>query len=658
MNENLSIHERKRSLTPDGDEDLTHSNARMTDDSAISMWAPGQSVLESNGVERITLAEPDQYFDWDIRAVSNSWIRPETHRARVFVSDLDTDSGKKLANTVLHMRNVLFDSNGVPHPVYLSQMHPFVEDGSIKSTFRDRLCLDVLASLNDGTALGMDCAAVRDQVKDIFTSLGLQKVFTSTNLHHMQVVSSFHNAHCQVPLMWEDSQSLSTIVIAIPLNTYGALRYVSPTQVDVYGNRQDFNPEVKVGQVLISIGVPLYLTRYRSVDPNMLVTSILFLVLSTRTIPFTPFTQPCFRAADELESITGVPPTQLCICCNGHIRDRHTDGLWGNKSVNVGKGFHCSHCRESFKVPGFICSECRILSPCARFSEVAVERLRSVALGNDCEDPLSDFVNGWLAWEVSVVQLRSHKLPCLHVHSALPNDLGGALLNVMSLDEIKKGAQMFCHWYLEGAIFFEIAPVELRKWYSEMSDHSFLWPKWRQLYMVNSHCSRATLAFTALIGALQIGPLHRGFHASGKARKVTKHQPPFYVTVEDFPKIHELRSRLWVAERISRGLITNTEMQQMSLKVLRHIQKGHWTINFKCTCSIKSANVLKSTRWDQQQCVGPILDVSVDHEIEANNRVQGVYLQARSTQSRWAQELEGQKFAEFIKPKADDYRFW
>ena len=130
--------------------------------------------------------------------------------------------------------------------------------------------------------------------------------------------------------------------------------------------------------------------------------------------------------------------------------------------MNVGKGFHCSHCREMFKIPGFICSECRVLSPCARFADAAVDRLRGVALVNDCEDPLSDFVNGWLAWEVSALKLHSNSLPCLHVQSAVPNDLGDALLNVMSLDEIKKGAQMFCRWYLEGAILFEIAPAELR----------------------------------------------------------------------------------------------------------------------------------------------------------------------------------------------------
>ena len=171
---------------------------------------------------------------------------------RVHVSEFGTDWGRKLANTVLHMRDILFDWNGVPHRVYLSQMHPFVEDGSTRCTFRDRLCLNVLTSLNDGTPLGEYCTEVRDHViRDLFKSMGLQSVFDATNLHHMQVVSSFHNAHCQAPLTWDDGRSLNTIVIAIPLNTCGALRYVSPTQVDVYGHRANFSPEVKVGQVVV-----------------------------------------------------------------------------------------------------------------------------------------------------------------------------------------------------------------------------------------------------------------------------------------------------------------------------------------------------------------------------------------------------------------------
>ena len=656
---NALVHAGKRSLSPGGNI-IAPLSPPLPDDNPVSMWASGQSVLETNGVGRMTLTEPDQYFDWDIRSVSNAWIRqPQTHRARVFVSDLESALTKNLASTLGQLRDVFLDSNGVPNRVYLSQMHPFVEDGSTKCTFRDRLSLDVLGSLSDSSPLGNVCNGVLDHVRDIFVSLGLEKVYSATRLHHMQVVCSFHNAHCQVPLTWDDDRSLNTIIVAIPLNACGALRYVSPAQVDVYGNRENFGPEVNVGQVVISIGVPLYLTRYRCVDRNLLVTSVLFMVLSTRSTPFTTFTKPCFRAADDLEGATGVPPTQVCVCCNGLIRDRRTDDLWGNKSVDVGKGFHCSHCREIFKVPGFMCSECRALNPCARFSDSAVERLRNVTLGNNCDDPLSEFVNGWLAWEVSALQLRSNKLPCLHVYSAAPNDLGGALLNVMSLDEIKKGAQMFCRWYREGAILFEISPSELRKWYYEYSDHSYLWPKWRQLYMRNSHCSRAVLAFNALIGALQIGPLHRGFDASGKPRRVTKQQPPFYITLEDYEKIDDLRSRLWIAERMSRGLITKTQMQQMSLKVLRHIQKGCWTINFKCTCSIKSANVLKSTRWDWQQCVGPILDVSLDHDVQADNRLQALVSQVRSTQAGWVYEMETSKaFAEFLQPGSNDYRFW
>ena len=131
-NQGMVMDTRKRSLSPVGDDTRLTSRSNLPhvpDDNQISMWAPGQSVLESNGVGRITLAKPDLHFDWNIRGVSNMWMRPETHRARVHVSEFGTDWGRKLANTVLHMRDILFDWNGVPHGVYLSQMHPFVEDG-------------------------------------------------------------------------------------------------------------------------------------------------------------------------------------------------------------------------------------------------------------------------------------------------------------------------------------------------------------------------------------------------------------------------------------------------------------------------------------------------------------------------------------------------
>jgi len=129
---NALVHAGKRSLSPGGNISAPVSPP-LPDDNPVSMWASGQSVLETNGVGRMTLTEPDQYFDWDIRSVSNAWIRqPQTHGARVFVSDLESALTKNLASTLGQLRDVFLDSNGVPNRVYLSQMHPFVEDGSTK----------------------------------------------------------------------------------------------------------------------------------------------------------------------------------------------------------------------------------------------------------------------------------------------------------------------------------------------------------------------------------------------------------------------------------------------------------------------------------------------------------------------------------------------
>ena len=57
--------------------------------------------------------------------------------------------------------------------------------------------------------------------------------------------------------------------------------------------------------------------------------------------------------------------------------------------------------------------------------------------------------------------------------------------------------------------------------------------------------------------------------------------------------------------------------------------------------------------------MGPKLDVSVDHEGEADNRLQQLFSQVRSTQAGWVRETEtGNDFAEFLQPRPNDYRFW
>ena len=343
---------------------------------------------------------------------------------------------------------------------------------------------------------------------------------------------------------------------------------------------------------------------------------------------------------------------QVCVCCHVEIRDRETEGLWGNKSVNVGKGFHCRHCREGLHIPGFVCGSCRT----GKFGDTAAtSRVRACSLQNGrCnDDPLSEFVDGWLAWEVSAGRLREGKMPCLHA-TLVPNNLGDALMNVLSHDDIRHAATMFKQWYVSGNIVFDAAPVELQEFFRESIDFSFLWPKWREIYVENSHCSRVVLSINALIGALSIGPLVRGFDpSSGSARKVTKSQPALYGTEDD--DLEELRSRLWVAARISSGLITSTEMQRMALRTLRHIQKGYWCTNFKCTCNIQSLDVNMSTRRDHNECRGPVLNLAVDQARSPSP----ITRKMRSIQVRWAEEMMREEFTNFMRPKPEtDHRFW
>ena len=159
----------------------------------------------------------------------------------------------------------------------------------------------------------------------------------------------------------------------------------------------------------------------------------------------------------------------------------------------------------------------------------------------------------------------------------------------------------------------------------------------------------------AVIGALSIGPLVRGVDSSsGKKSKVTKAQPAFYVGMGE-NDLGELRSRLWVAARISSGLISASEMQRMALKTLRHVQKGAWCTNFKCTCNIQSLDANMSTRRDHNECRGPSLNLAIDQDANSGPRTQ----QVRSTQARWAEEMKTWEFTRFMAPKPEtDHRFW
>ena len=598
----------------------------------------------------MTCSVTEQRVAEHIARVTSSWKTEKTCGARVVMFRDDQILARALKNIAAE----LFDAEGVPLGKHGAMMSPFVDDGSTRGSFRDRLTLDLLPFMSAIGVLNDSCNTILQHISKTFSNLDLDCVPRQGGLSHLQVVSSFKLAHSQVPMCWDTTdKTMTTFVFVMPLQDTTAVKYVGENAMDVFGCRVDLQTELGRGDTVLSFGQSLYLSR--EMKPSReLVTSIVVAVYTTdSSIPVQPFTRPYYKAADDLAALTGVPPMQVCVSCHAEIRDRHTDDLWGSKAIDIGKGFHCSHCREAFHIPAFVCANCRT----GKFGEIsAMNRVKLCALHNSLskDDPLGEFVDGWLAWEVSAIQLRAGKAPCLH-GSLVPNNLGDALQHVLSLDEIRRAASMFQQWYLFGNIVFDAAPDELKVFFQESSDFSFLWPKWRELYVENSHCSRAVLAVNAVIGALSIGPLVRGTQKySGKARKTTKAQPAFYGTVDD--NLDELRSRLWIAARISSGLISKLEMQRMALRTLRHVQKGAWCSNFKCTCNIQSLDVSMSTRWDRQvDCRGPVLNLSIDQLVGTG----AVTAQIRSTQTRWAQEMTTGEFTSYMSPKPEtDHRFW
>jgi hypothetical protein len=596
----------------------------------------------------ITCSVTEQSVAEHIARVTSAWKTTDTCGARVVVCR----SNDILARALGNMTSVLFDKEGVPHKTQMSHMYPFDDDASTTGSFHDRLVLDLLPYMSETGVIYDSCHTILNHLSRMFDDMGLKCVPEQGGLSELRVVSSFKLAHCQVPLSWDSSDKMTTFVFVMPLQATTSVTYVGQTSVDVFGYRKDLRTELDLGDTVVSFGQALYLGREMK-QTRELVTSIVVAVYTIDSnIPTAPFTRPHFQAANELAALTGVPPMQVCVGCHMEIRDRETDGLWGNKSADIGKGFHCRHCREGLHIPAFVCGSCRT----GKFGDMAAtDRVKACALniGANKDDALSQFVDGWLAWEVSAGRLRIGRMPCLHA-SLIRNNLGDALMNVLSLDEIRHAAAMFKQWYMSGNIVFDAAPDDLQSFFRESTDFSFLWPKWRELYVDNSHCSRVVLSINALIGALSIGPLVRGFDpSSGKARKVTKAQPAFYGTAGD--DLEELRSRLWVAARISSGLISSKEMQRMALRTLRHIQLGAWCTNFKCTCNIQSLDVKMSTRRDHNQCRGPVLNLTVDQATKPSPITQ----EMRSIQRRWADDMTREEFTKFMRPKPEtDHRFW
>ena len=629
---------RKRSLSPD------RLRAAVSD----LLSAPPKEFVDFLG-SVLTCSVTEQRVRDEIARVTSTWETPETCGARVMVSRSNDAVARALGNMIFE----LFDAEGVPLAKHMPQMHPFDDDASTIGSFPDRLTLDLLPFMSERSVIYESCHTILNHISKMFEEMGLNCVPEQGGLSELRVVSSFKLAHSQVPFTWDSSDKKTTFVFVMPLQATTAVTYVGQTPVDVFGYRKDLRTDIDLGDTVVSFGQALYLGREMK-QTRELVTSIVVAVYTIdSSIPTAPFTRPHFQAANELAALTGVPPMQVCVGCHVEIRDRETEGLWGNKSVDVGKGFHCRHCREGLHIPAFLCGSCRT----GRFADNAgSNRVRACALqiGRSNDDPLSEFVDGWLAWEVSVGNLREGKMPCLHA-SLIPNNLGEALMNVLSLEEIQHAAALFKQWYLSGNIVFDLAPSDLQEFFTkEDSDKSFLWPIWRELYVENSHCSRVVLCINALIGALSIGPLVRGIDpSSGKARKVTKAQPAFYGTAD--VTLVELRSRLWNAARISTGLITSSEMHAMALKTLRHIQKGAWSTNFKCTCNIQSLDVNMSMRRDRNQCRGPVLNLAIDQVMSTGRLSQRI----RAIQTRWAEEMTREEFTRFMAPKPEtDHRFW
>ena len=497
---------RKRSLSPD------------TLHAAVSnlLLNPPREFVEFLG-SVLTCSVTEQRGHDQIARVTSGWETSETCGARVLVCR----SNEILARALESMTRELFDAEGVPLATHMSQMTPFDDDASTIGSFRDRLTLDLLPFMSQNGVIYESCHTILTHMSKMFEEAGLNCVPEQGGVSELRVVSSFKLAHSQVPLTWDSSDKNTTFVFVMPLQATTAVTYVGKTPMNVFEYRKDLRTDIDRGDTVLSFGQALYFGREMK-QTRELVTSIVVAVYTIdSTIASAPFTRPRYHAANELAALTGVPPMQVCVGCHVEIRDRETEGLWGNKSVDIGKGFHCRHCREGLQILAFVCGSCRT----GKFADLAgTNRVKACALqiGRSSDDPLSEFVDGWLAWEVLAGRLCEGKMPCLHT-TLVQNNLGDALMNVLSLKEIQGAAALFKQWYLSGNIVFDVAPNDLQAFFTECTDKSFLWPQWRELYVENSHCSRVVLCINALIGALSIGPLVRGFDpASGNPARLRR----------------------------------------------------------------------------------------------------------------------------------------
>ena len=88
----------------------------------------------------ITCSVTEQIVADHISRVTSAWKAPETCGARVVVCR----SNVILAEALGNIASELIDADGVPLAKFMSQMHPFEDDGSSPGSFPDRLTLDLL----------------------------------------------------------------------------------------------------------------------------------------------------------------------------------------------------------------------------------------------------------------------------------------------------------------------------------------------------------------------------------------------------------------------------------------------------------------------------------------------------------------------------------
>ena len=110
-------------------------------------------------------------------------------------------------------------------------------------------------------------------------------------------------------------------MFVMPLQATTAVNYVGEGSMDVFGYRKDLRTDLKRGDTVVSFGQAMYLSQELR-DTRELVTSVVIAVYTLNSsIVAQQFTRPCFKAADDVAALTGVPPMHVCVRCHMEFRD-------------------------------------------------------------------------------------------------------------------------------------------------------------------------------------------------------------------------------------------------------------------------------------------------------------------------------------------------